>query len=210
MTDTHPAHPTESWSVGDLRVTRVAEMEVSIPAELLLPAASGSLVLTHRAALGPHATDDGRLTFSIHGFVVDTGDRRILVDGGVGNAKPRPSPFFDRLDTRALDALAAAGHPPDTIDTVLATHLHLDHVGWFTRLVDDTWVPTFPHARHLLVAAEHAYWQGHPDIPSDGDHMADSVAPLVDAGLVDLVAPDHEVAPGVRLLPTLDCRGART
>jgi glyoxylase-like metal-dependent hydrolase (beta-lactamase superfamily II) len=193
---------TETWTVGDIRVSRVVEMELPSPGELLLPEATAALVLAHRAELGPHVTDDGWLMVSIHGFVLDTGARRILVDGGVGNGKTRPSPFFDQLDTGFLDALAGAGYPPDTIDTVVATHLHPDHVGWFTQRVDGQWQPVFPHARHVIPAAEHAHWREHPDIARDGDYMADLVAPVVEAGLVDLVEPHHEIAPGIRLLPT--------
>lgn len=201
---TSPLDATETWQVGRVRITKFVEMAVAIPGEMMLPEATTAVVLDHRAELGPHATDEGWLTFSVHGFVLDDGERRILVDGGVGNGKARPQPWFDHLDTRVLDVLAAAGYPPEAIDTVVATHLHVDHVGWFTRRGErgDGWRATFPHARHLVVGSELDHWLAHPRVERDGDHLTDSVVPVLDADLVDRVDPDHVLTPEIRLLPT--------
>ena len=84
----------------------------------------------------------------------------------------------------------------------MCTHLHVDHVGWNTRLVEGVWVPTFPNARYLVAAEEFHYWQqAGPDERGD-DIFGDSVAPVMEAGLMDLVEADHQVAPEVRLMPT--------
>ena len=190
----------DTWTVGTIRITRIVELEAAVPPDLLLTGVDAERLAALAPRLPEHVDDQGWLQFSIHGFVVDDGRRRILVDGGVGDDKPRPAPHFDRLHTRFNERMGAAGYPPESIDLVVATHLHLDHVGWFTRRVDDAWVPTFPNARHLVVAGEYAHWQV-ADV-EDGDYMGDSVAPVVEAGLVDLVAPDHEVAPGIGFLPT--------
>jgi glyoxylase-like metal-dependent hydrolase (beta-lactamase superfamily II) len=68
----------------------------------------------------------------------------------VGNDKQRTFPGWDRLGTRFLDALAKAGYPRETIDIVLCTHLHADHIGWNTMLVAGRWEPTFPNAQYLI------------------------------------------------------------
>lgn len=192
--------PTETWTIGTTRIARIVEMEAAVPPQLLLADHDTARLSARAPHLLRHVTEEGWLSFSIHGLVVDTGDRRILVDGGVGDGKPRPAAHFDRLHTRFAERMAAAGYPPESIDTVVVTHLHVDHVGWMTSADADRWVPTFPNARHLVVRTEHDHWRH--EAPSDGDHLEDSVAPVVAAGLVDLVDAGHEVATGVRLVPT--------
>lgn len=118
-----------AWIVGDVRIRRIVEMELPAPGEILLPEATPEAVLAQRDSLGSSVTADGWLVMSIHGFVIDDGTRRVLVDGGVGDAKVRPNPFFDGLDTGFHDRLEKAGCPAESIDTVVITHLHPDHVG---------------------------------------------------------------------------------
>jgi glyoxylase-like metal-dependent hydrolase (beta-lactamase superfamily II) len=100
-----------------------------------------------------------------------------------------------------LEDLDKAGYPAAQIDTVICTHLHIDHVGWNTRLVDGRWVPTFPHARYLLARREWEHWSADTDRWNQ-TILADSVRPIFDAGLVDLVEADHAVDAAVRLEPT--------
>jgi glyoxylase-like metal-dependent hydrolase (beta-lactamase superfamily II) len=139
---------------------------------------------------------------SIHALVVDTGARRIVVDTCIGNDKQRSIPNWSNLQTSFLQDLESAGYPRESIDTVLCTHLHVDHVGWNTMLVNGEWVPTFPNARYLLAQPEFEYWdQAEADALNDGV-MADSVRPVVEAGLVDLIDWEHQVCEEVSLTPT--------
>ena len=143
--------------------------------------------------------DVGNLVMSIHALVVDTGERRIVVDTCIGNDKQRAIPTWSNLQTSFLADLETAGYPPASIDTVLCTHLHVDHVGWNTMLVDGEWVPTFPEARYLVAETEWRYWR---DVESGQDVLEDSVRPVIDAGLVDFVAEDHRLCDEVWLEPT--------
>jgi glyoxylase-like metal-dependent hydrolase (beta-lactamase superfamily II) len=97
--------------------------------------------------------------------------------------------------------LLRLGCAGDDVDTVLCTHLHVDHVGWNTRLEGDRWVPTFPRARYLMGREEYAHWRAN-GTGEQAEILADSVQPLFEAGLVDLVAMDHRISPEIRLLPT--------
>jgi glyoxylase-like metal-dependent hydrolase (beta-lactamase superfamily II) len=97
--------------------------------------------------------------------------------------------------------MASAGFPAESVDHVICTHLHVDHVGWNTRLVDGQWVPTFPNARYLFTDPEFQHWRQAPDLMGD-DVFGDSVAPIAAAGLADLVAVDHVVDDTVRLVST--------
>jgi glyoxylase-like metal-dependent hydrolase (beta-lactamase superfamily II) len=130
---------------------------------------------------------------------------RVLVDTCVGNAKARPGlPEWGGLETAFLDRLAAQGLGPDHIDFVICTHFHFDHVGWNTKLAAGKWVPTFPRARYIFSKDEFDYWQAQPENENADDRagFADSVLPIVEAGLAELVPPDHEVCAGISLLPT--------
>lgn len=197
MTDTNLC-----WQIGDVRITRVVETEVNWPFTALLPEVTPDLVEA-TPWMSPHYVDEkGRMRLSMHTLVVESQGQRILVDTCIGNDKPRPTRAFNQRDTPFLAELEAAGFPPDSIDTVCCTHLHVDHVGWNTKLVDGRWVPTFTNARHLFSKVEYDHWSANPDTAMFGDVMADSVAPVVDAGLADLVGRDHKVTDEVWFEPT--------
>jgi glyoxylase-like metal-dependent hydrolase (beta-lactamase superfamily II) len=194
-----------SWHVGDVRITRILELEATGGSRFVLPQATPE-VIRDIGWLQPHfADEDGRLRMSVHALVVETPTRRIIVDTCIGNDKQRDIPAWNGLQTSFLADLAAAGHPRESIDTVLCTHLHVDHVGWNTMLVGGAWVPTFPQARYLLGRAEYEYWQAE-ERDSDAPQRSpfhDSVKPVRDAGLVDLVETDHRICEEVSFEPTL-------
>ena len=133
-----------TWQVGDVRITSVVELEVPIPVELVLPRGTADAVLAHSWLRPDFATDDGLIHLRIQLLVVESQGRRIAVDTCVGNDKDRTLEGFHHLALPFLDDLTAAGFPPESIDTVVCTHLHQDHVGWNTRWVDGAWVPDVP------------------------------------------------------------------
>lgn len=189
-----------TWTVGDVRVTKVLELEPRWPWSVLLPEAEE--VYEKVDWLQPDFVDDkGRMKLSIHALVVESQGRTMIVDTCVGNGKSRPTtPPFHERDGEFLADLARVGVAAEEVDVVICTHLHVDHVGWNTRLVDGAWVPTFPNARYLFVRREYEHWR---DTPQEyGPVFEDSIAPIVDAGLADLVEPDHRVNDEVWLEPT--------
>ncbi len=100
-------------------------------------------------------------------FVVLIAGKVIIVDPGVGNEKNRTAvPGWNDLHTDFLDRLASTGVQPSDVDYVVNTHLHFDHVGWHTRLVDGVWQPTFLAARYVISANEFGYWQRHRSMRS--------------------------------------------
>src|ERR1700681_1577337 len=157
------------WRVGDVTITRVVEMETIGRTRFILPQATPEEVL-RSDWLQPHFVDPGgRLKMTIHALVVETPSRRIVVDTCIGNDKEnRGIPTWKRLDLPFLRDLTAAGYPPGSIDTVLCTHLHVDHVGWNTRLVDGRWVPTFVNARYVFGKAEYEHWRDNSIEPEIG------------------------------------------
>jgi glyoxylase-like metal-dependent hydrolase (beta-lactamase superfamily II) len=139
---------------------------------------------------------------------VRTGRYTILVDSCIGNDKDRPTrPKWHRRQGDFLTQLAAAGVTPDDVDFVMCTHLHADHVGWNTRLVNGAWVPTFPKAQYLIAEPEYAHWKrqhdSNPPEPVLHGSFADSVLPVVQAGQAVMVRMDHEVEAGLHLEPAV-------
>ncbi len=191
----------QRWKIGDVTVTKVVEIETTSSMTWIIPDASREN-LAKESWLTPHfGTPEGKGHMSIHSLVVESSGQRILVDTCIGNDKPRPIPAWDRMSGPFLGDLEAAGFPPESIDRVLCTHLHIDHVGWNTRLVDGKWIPTFPRARYLFGRKEFEYWQDADGAPY-GDVFGDSVQPVFEAGLVDLVDSDHVVNSEIRFEPT--------
>ncbi|HAK50296.1 MAG TPA: MBL fold metallo-hydrolase [Gammaproteobacteria bacterium] len=191
------------WQIGNVKITRIVEMEVAGGSRFILPDATRD-ACKPLSWMNPHFMDDeGNLIMSIHALVVDTGSRRILVDTCIGNDKQRSIPNWTNLQTSFLEDLEAAGYPRESIDTVLCTHLHVDHVGWNTMLVDGEWIPTFSNARYLVAEQEFNYWDGEgADDELNRGIMDDSVRPIVDAGLMDFVSLDHQVCEEICLEPT--------
>ncbi len=195
-----------SWTIGSIRITSIVEVDQHWKWAWLLPEVTEADI-DGVEWLRPHFVDEkGKLILRIQALVVEVADQRILVDTCVGNDKVRPTPLFDRFQTSFLDDLAGAGYPPDSIDQVICTHLHVDHVGWNTRLVDGSWVPTFPEARYLFGRVEYEHWCENDEPERWGEVMADSIQPVVAAGLVQLVESDHQLVgdsdEGVWLEPT--------
>jgi len=194
----------KTWNIGDVEVTRIVEIfPFQVPAADLFRDGTPELVQRYPWLVPHHATVDGQIIFAFQAFVIRAGARRIMIDTCLGNEKSRQYDVFSNLFTSFMEDLEAAGTPAATIDTVLCTHLHQDHVGWNTKLVDGRWVPTFPNARYLFGRQEWAHWEpqlGNPAIHLR--HLADSIEPVIEAGLVDYVEPDHRLSDEIWLEST--------
>lgn len=192
------------WRVGNVTITKVVELEMTGGTRFLLPQATPEAIKPI-AWLRPHfADEEGRLAMSIHTFVVETGTQRIVVDTCLGNDKQeRRIPHWNERQGPFLQDLEAAGFPPASIDTVLCTHLHVDHVGWNTRLVEGRWVPTFPQARYLMGRAEYEHWSTNKDRPDMQHILGDSVTPVIEAGLAQFVETDYALSDEISLVPTV-------
>jgi glyoxylase-like metal-dependent hydrolase (beta-lactamase superfamily II) len=132
------------------------------------------------------------------------GEKTMIVDAGLGGKMDAKSAAIYAIDrSRNLShSLADAGTSFDDVEIVLASHLHFDHAGGFTeRGKDGTVRPAFPRARYVARTAE---WEDatHPHERNRASYLADDFVPLKDAGVLDLVADDAEVMPGVRVVRT--------
>jgi len=157
--------------IGDVEVWRILEIHGPFvdPKELYPTAGPNVGTIIEGLAPGSICQQSGRLILPVQGFLLKTPSHTILVDSCVGNDKTVPGTpdWHKRSDNRFETSLTAAGVGFDDIDYVLCTHLHTDHVGWNTRLLDGRWVPTFPNARYIMPAADEEFQAGH----MLGDHV---------------------------------------
>jgi glyoxylase-like metal-dependent hydrolase (beta-lactamase superfamily II) len=191
-----------TWRIGDVSITRIIETEDdSMTASVVLPDAKPENVLPI-GWLQPHFIDaEGRLISSIFALLVLSQGKRIVIDTCLGNDKPRIVPQWNQRQGAFLADIATAGFPRESVDFVVCTHLHPDHVGWNTVREDGRWVPTFPNARYLFGRKEWDYWKNEAEGP-DREVRNDSVRPVLEAGLADLVESDHQLTSDVCLEPT--------
>ncbi len=193
-----------TWKIGAVTVTRIVEMEMPIAYSERTPFLAEATPAALRAHpwLYPHYVDEqDRMLLSIHALLVQAPGLRLVVDTCVGNDKRRQFLRGEALSTPFLSHLEGVGWPRESVDAVVCTHLHVDHVGWNTMLVGGTWVPTFPNARYLIGRKEYDFWSK----SDEGDQpqiLADSVKPILDAGLAELVEMDHRISDEIRLIPT--------
>lgn len=194
--------------LGTARLDKIIDLDPFVLAlDFLMPDARAELLTEHRPLLEPDHVDyaAGTVLLGLHSLLLRTAGLTILIDTCVGEHKPRPrrADWHERSETGYLNRLKAAGISPADVDIVLCTHLHADHVGWNTRLDNGRWVPTFPNARYLIGRRELEHWQSEERLrPGEHNHgaFADSIQPVIEAGLVEPVEDGFELAGGARLI----------
>lgn len=205
--------------VGDAEVWRVVEwLGPLAPVEQLFPDTPASVWTDEAGWLVPrYLTESGAYRAAIQTWVLRTDGLTVLVDTGVGNGRDRPqAPAFDHLQTPFFEGLEKAGLEAGSIDVVVNTHIHYDHVGWNTRRHADGWVPSFPNATYLVPRADYEYF--HPDHAqgmreartTDEERrfagasvvFADSIAPLEAAGQLQTWETSRSVTKNLQLLPS--------
>jgi glyoxylase-like metal-dependent hydrolase (beta-lactamase superfamily II) len=195
---------TRHWQIGDVQVTRIVEINAHEDPFTMLSAETEPDLGKHYPWLSPHfVTPDGQMKISFQAFALKTPALTIIVDTCIGEGRVREYEIFNHMQSDYLDDLIAAGYDPRSADIVLCTHLHFDHVGWNTRAENGHWVPTFPKARYLFDRQEYEHWMAER-ATGEGhfNHWDDAIEPVVAAGLVDLIEPNHQVCPEVSLFPT--------
>jgi glyoxylase-like metal-dependent hydrolase (beta-lactamase superfamily II) len=197
----------DNWKIGAIHVTRILEMcdPMRTPAQWF-PDSTPEAIDPHLHWLIPRSISpvDGRIILPIQSFLVQTSRHTILVDSCVGNNKTCDyfAPWQGRTESTFLNQLANAGVAPEQIDYVLCTHLHIDHCGWNTRLLNGRWVPTFPNARYVIARREFEAAEATAG-GGNGDRIyEESVLPIVEAGRAVLVDMDHALDDEVWLEPT--------
>jgi glyoxylase-like metal-dependent hydrolase (beta-lactamase superfamily II) len=189
--------------VGEIVIRPVLEIdEIAMPPQVFVSDITAADIDAHLHWLIPQFYDAqaGNCRLSHHAWLIEANGKRIMVDPCIGHRRHRPSlPFFHMIDSPFLQNLAALGVTPEEIDYVFCTHLHLDHCGWNTRLLDGRYVPTFPNARYLFSPTENAFWRrdiaelGMDGAGNEGVY-AECVQPVIEAGLADMAHAGETIA----------------
>ena len=196
------------WQIGKIKVTRIQELVFPEFSDVI-PAVTKELVKEIKWLFPHFVTADGHLSLSIHSLIVETPTHKLVVDTCIGDGRDRmPMEGMHMLSTNYMRDMQAEGYQPEDMDFVLCTHLHVDHVGWNTRLVDGKWVPTFPNAKYIMDKKDLDFW-GSIDVDTDIDFMQvqrqvfeDSLMPVINAGLAQPVDAPSIICEGVRLIST--------
>jgi glyoxylase-like metal-dependent hydrolase (beta-lactamase superfamily II) len=188
---------------GPFEIHRIVEFEGPFrEPEHLIPSAVSEALQSTRTYADPRYFNqaENKLIMAFHGILVRTPRALILVDACLGNDKHRPFvPEWHMRSGPFIEDMASVGVSVEQIDYVLCTHLHADHVGWNTQLIDGRWVPTFPNATYLFGREECEFWQD--DEEANHRSWEDSVQPVFEAKQGKIVDSNHEIEPGVSLVP---------
>ena len=206
--------------IGRIQIDRVADLEnVRVPTSRGFPQLTREMLQGYAAEFGPRHVDPVTLDLimSFHTLVLRIGDKVILIDSCIGNDKNRPNHTVLGWSHRRgnfLEKLAAIGVTPEKVDVVMCTHLHADHVGWNTKLMNGRWVPTFPNARYIMAEAEYRHWLDQHrlgaslslDKVTAGSAVvhgafADSVLPVVESGQAEMVPSTFKLQAGIHMEP---------
>ena len=193
-------------TAGDLTIHRIIEQETTfLQANDALPTLTPELLAENRGWLQKAGALDANdtLILCFQSYIIKTPHHTILIDSCIGNDKPRPlRPKWNmKTDDAYMRALAVSGFSVGDIDFVMCTHLHVDHVGWNTRLENGRWVPTFPKARYVFGKTEFDHWSKE-NAKAEVAPFVDSVLPVVEAKRAEIVTNDYSIGDHIRILPT--------
>jgi glyoxylase-like metal-dependent hydrolase (beta-lactamase superfamily II) len=189
--------------LGGITVQRIVEHEIPVyhPFDIF-DEATAETIEPYRRWLEPKAMcpQTGFLVMPVQSYLVRTRHHTILIDSCVGCQKSyaEPPEWHQRSNQVWLDRLRAAGVHPEDVDYVFCTHLHSDHCGWNTRLIDGRWVPTFPNAKYVFSRDEYRATESENSLI-----FIENVLPVMEAGQAVLVDLDYALDDEVWLEPAL-------
>lgn len=192
--------------VGKLLLSRAVEMQMEFDPKTFFPETTAEQWAPHKGWLQPGGMnpENGMLRLPCQSYIVRTSHHTILIDSCIGNHKERPArpTWHEKTDTQYMDALRQHGLKPEDIDYVMCTHMHSDHIGWNTQLVDGRWVPTFPNAKYVFSQKELDSWQAMDESKFSKQPIQDSVLPIIAAGRAEMVSNDFALDDEVSVQPT--------
>lgn len=143
-----------------------------------------------------------RIVLAMNCLLIRAGGKTILVESGAGDkwdAKLRDIYALEGAP-RLPDQLAQHGVKPADVDFVIDTHLHFDHCGWNTRIVDGKVRPTFPNAQYIMQKGDFAHAKN-PTLRDRASYLFENYLPVEEARQWNLLEGEKVIAPGVTVFP---------
>lgn len=189
--------------LGNIVIQRIVEHDIPVylPSDMF-DDATPEAVEPYREWLEPKALcpQSGRLIMPVQSYLVRTRHHCILIDTCCGRRKTyaEPPEWHQRSNENWLRSLEATGVHVEDVDYVFCTHLHSDHCGWNTRLIDGRWIPTFPNASYVFTRSEYLATEA-----EGSEIFIDNVLPIMEAKQAVLVDLDYALDDEVWLEPTV-------
>ncbi len=145
--------------------------------------------------------EQNRIRMNMNCVFIDTGKEKVLIETGIGekwSSKQAAMYGIERQRSMSDSLLALTGTKLEEISIVVNTHLHFDHAGGNTKLVDECAKPAFPNARYFVAKAE----LEHADGPSERDrasYLPDNWIPLKESGQLETKPENYEVVDGLTM-----------
>jgi glyoxylase-like metal-dependent hydrolase (beta-lactamase superfamily II) len=197
-----PASPTVA--IGDISITALLDVDMAFPLGIdqVFTDVTAEEWEGHRARCPGAFNDDGGWRYVVTCYLLRGADGCVLVDTGCGAAS-LAFPTFLGVEGQLRRRLAAIDVSPEEIDTVVITHIHPDHVGGVLTHADGATERAFPRARLVVPRGDWEAWS-RPEVQDafPVPYVGDTIAPLIEAGVVDLIDGEHDVSKHLRLLPT--------
>lgn len=194
--------------IGNAKITQIVECDINEAMPIILPDATPEEMKKIEWLKPPYRTDDYLMNADSQAFFVEINDRLFVVDTCVGNEKEVLGfDGFTNMNLPFLEAIEQAGFDRNKVTDVICTHLHFDHVGWNTYKEDGEWKPTFPNAKYHFAREEYEYWENdgfknHALGPLENVSFHESIDPVIEAGLVNLVEMDADLGDGISFKPS--------
>ncbi|MBP2839310.1 MBL fold metallo-hydrolase [Pseudomonas sp. PNP] len=192
--------------VGAAEICQIIELEIGQHLAWLLPDTTPDNIRAIEWLNTPYRNPDYSLNALSQCFIIKIRGRMLVVDTCIGNDKTVSEiSEWDHLSTDFLEALERAGIDREQVTDVLCTHLHIDHVGWNTCLHEGKWLPTFPNAQYHFAREEYEHWLEEARREPQAMHsisLSESILPVVQAGLVNLIEAPADLGDGISILPT--------
>jgi glyoxylase-like metal-dependent hydrolase (beta-lactamase superfamily II) len=173
----------EKVIVGNIEIVSVSDGQGDMSPADVFPTSDIDI---WRSEYGDLLDDAGLIHPRFGSFAFSSGGNMVLVDTGLGGA-----------DATLLAQLSESGVERDSIDLVVLTHIHPDHVGW--NMSDGA--PTFPNARYLVSKTDWDYWT-QPEVRAQAPHVDAQMMPLEGLNVLDLIDGEYNVTDEVKTLPT--------
>ena len=181
-----------SVNVGNVEIVQFLDLNFAFPYSAAFPDIPEDQWAPYHE-LYPGSTKDGDWSTNAQCYAIRSTGRTILVDTDVG---PGPNEWLGGTTGNLIADMRSKGVEPESVETVIFTHLHPDHVGW--SIADGK--PVLEQARYLVPQADWEFFRSEAQA-SDNPHVGEQIAPLEGLGVLELVSGEQEITPELTLLP---------